>query len=316
MLKEKLPDLIPARFRSPSPQSSTALYFVVNADFLVPLRVLIYSLLKTGSFLDLPIVIFTDEQAVADDHFVQRIATKIVLVTKEQKDSLNVIKRGKIPPRFRREDLPKYTFIKWMMFDDIGYKSALFLDADIICLQNANSLLDYLGQADLMVGPQFKDVIRYENEEARIRRSRDEAYEMLINMLEGRFDSFHQNLNSGVMLMSERMLKREFRQELISFAQEIGAMPNEQRYLTEKFASGSHQRVLIPSKYNFHEMFLYAVDPLAQFDLLSRICLLHYAGPEKPWNRRIRRASYSVWYQALDEIKDLTAFSITGEWPV
>lgn len=310
MLREKLPRLIPNRLSPRPTPGDRALYFVVNYDFVLPLKVLTYSLLKTGSFLDLPIVIFTDETKVAEDAFIQSIATKIVFLDKDQKDTLNVIRSDRIPSRLRREDLPKYTFLKWMMFDDVGYKSALFLDADIICLNDATGIFELANHADLVIAPQFKEVIRYHDIEAKVRRSADEVYERLTAMLDARFDEHHQNLNSGVMLMSERLLNRKFREDLIAMARAMRPMPNEQRYLTERFSGTEFSKALMSSKYNFHEMYLNQLDAFSQLQMLSEICLLHYAGPDKPWVKRSKKVAHQIWHQALAELKDLHEFRV------
>ena len=87
-----------------------ALAFVLDRSFLHPFKVLIYSLAGTGSFLDLPILVFTQDKVVHDDPIFSALADRRIYVTDEQIRQFSVVSRERVRRKDRRSWIATYTF--------------------------------------------------------------------------------------------------------------------------------------------------------------------------------------------------------------
>jgi hypothetical protein len=105
-------------------------------------------------------------------------------------------------------------------------------------------------------------------------------------------------LNTGVLVIGQRLLSPLFRRDLIDFAQtrEFG---NEQSALrTFLYETGRGNVRMISPVYNFKAAFLEKVSAGRRFGLLSKIAFLHFAGEAvRPWEKSTPETTSDViWF--------------------
>ncbi|TCI00521.1 hypothetical protein EJV46_07790 [Roseococcus sp. SYP-B2431] len=281
---------------------STALMFVIDSSFLLPFKVLLYTIAKNSSGTKLPIIVLTQDEAVLKDEIVKAVADEIRFIGEKEIEQFKVISSRRIPDRYKLDWIPKYTFLKWSMFDDYGVKQVLFIDADILCLNSFEDLLASDAPGDIFGGPRFMEhLILREDKKP---HSEGKIFRNLRNMAKGRFDEQHNRLNSGVLLLRERMLNPKFRKELLEFASSREYV-NEQSYLTAFFSQSEEYHLsLIASRYNFGAGSLSQLSILPELKILKDIVFLHFPGPRKPWLTEASptsRFSHVLWHRVCQE---------------
>jgi lipopolysaccharide biosynthesis glycosyltransferase len=278
---------------------NSALVFVLNSEFVPGLRVLLYSMYANKTLLDLPILIITEQEEVLSDSVISQVADHKRLISAGEISSFSSIPSRKVPSQLRLAWIPKYTFLKWMMFDEYGYERLLFIDADIVCMKPIDSLLT-MEDADLYGCPMF-------------------TREMIAPHLDA--DTISQNilsfamcerpkskrLNTGVLVIGRKLLSPSFRADLIKFA-EAQEFANEQSAL-RNFLRRSRRGDLrmISPLYNFKTSFLEAVCSQRKFELIEKIRLLHFAGEQvRPWQKSAPEtlADY-VWFCYAKEAEEV-----------
>jgi lipopolysaccharide biosynthesis glycosyltransferase len=274
-----------------------ALAFVLNFGFLDAFKVFIYSLISSETFMNTPIVVISDEKKVFEDNVIDAVSDEKIFLNEENIAELSLIPRDRIPDKYKRQDVPKYTFLKWNIFSKSRFSRIIFLDCDMLCLKNANALLSLTG-ADLTAAPQFQKVLRLDENDRKV--GPDQMYHRLAAMLAGEFDENHRRINSGVMILGENLVSGSFKERLIRFAEQNNYI-NEQSYLTAFFARNKEFSIqLLPSSFNFQENYLGMVGIPHQIDFLSKIYFLHYAGINKPWAKDLTsglRFSEMLWHR-------------------
>lgn len=299
-------DFIPAPYRQQAAQKtypSTALVFVFDSEFLTPFKVLLYSMARLGTAVDLPIIIITQDTAVAADPAVKAAADEIRLLGQAEIDQFKVISGRRVPDRYKLEWIAKYTFLKWSIFDDFNYEQLLFIDADIVCLGPVEDLLSSDLPGDMLGGPRFMEALVQDEQGNRL--PENSIFRNLRRMNRGKFDESHTRLNSGVMLLRKRLLSRDFREELLRFASTRDYV-NEQSYLTSFFADRKDYNLsFIPSRYNFGAGALAELPLVLELQLIKEIVFLHFPGPKKPWRMEPTlvgsRFSHVIWHRVYHE---------------
>jgi lipopolysaccharide biosynthesis glycosyltransferase len=127
----------------------TALIFVLNRKYVRPLKVLLYSLHVNQSLMGCPIVVVTDDESVVADPFVRSVAHSIEYMTSEALAPFSAIKGDRIAEKSRVHFAPKYTFLKFTIFKNRGFKRHIFMDADMLCLNALDEQL--LGEGGFSV---------------------------------------------------------------------------------------------------------------------------------------------------------------------
>ncbi|WP_374275767.1 glycosyltransferase [Brevundimonas sp.] len=279
------------------PEPRTALIFVLNSAFLRPFHVLVYSLARVRTLTKYPIIVISEDAAVFRDPLVRAVTDHSVLAGPEQ-----IAEFANISPERVREDLrkgwiAKYTFLKWLVFQDYGFDRHIYIDADIVALNDCEHLAA-LSEHDLYGAPVFKrDLII---DETGARRPVVEREQRMSAFLA---DGNERSLNSGVMVINRRAMEPEFRAGLIATA-ESKSYTVEQAVVRDFIRRSDRYSMGVLSSYdNFNHGFLASLSAPTQLKHLDRVRLLHYVGADKkPWNAaymddptRIERLTDSLW---------------------
>lgn len=287
----------PADSRSAS-LARTALAFAFDSDYIIPFHILIYSMVRCGTLLDCPVHVFSNDPDVFKDPVVQSVTDEFRLIEGADLTELEDISENHIE-RPERAKWNRGTCLKWSIFDETSVDQILFLDVDMLCLRPLEGLLSFDPQSALVCCPQFQRAMASAGEG---RASQIQVKSRLLELVFRR-SAFMGRINSGVMLARRPLLSRAFRETLIAFAKS-GIEINEQSHLTRLFRDPRHRRsfpsAMASSSYNFQENYLDLVDRVDAMELMRRIRLLHYAGPQKPWRikgAKRNRTTIRLWWQ-------------------
>lgn len=278
--------------------SSRALIFLIDRGYLNLLQVFCHSLAKLGTFNQLPIIIVSEDADVLQDSFVtliadQRFHLDSALVKRLEDTAARAYKRP------GKEAWNRATFFKWSVFRDWGVDEALFLDCDMLPINDPSDIFS-LSRADLVGAPQFQSELYKNKDDKRLPLREITRRTMNFVRLE---PGSKISLNSGVMLMRRPVLSERFRDELIRYTQSTKAV-NEQQFIAKFMAEERPGRLQYVSPiYNFQASFLVRLSLHTQLHLLSDIRIIHYAGRDKPWSRPPSRANFGsvMWRLAVEE---------------
>jgi lipopolysaccharide biosynthesis glycosyltransferase len=268
----------------------TALAFAFDSAYLTPFKAMVFSMARTGTMLDSPVYLLSDDASLFDDELVKLVADEVILIEGALRDQLYHLAEHHVG-RPERASWNRGTCLKWAVFDDFDVDQVLFLDVDMLCLEPIEPLLSMRPDADVVACPQFQ---RAALEEEGQPAPREVLLERLDGMITERSKRYMGRLNSGVMLIRKPLLSPAFRDELLEYAGQRTAV-NEQSHLTNFFREPEKRKRyrlrLISSAYNFHESYLGVVPPVDALSLLKRIKVLHYPGSPKPWLSTITKES-------------------------
>jgi lipopolysaccharide biosynthesis glycosyltransferase len=264
--------------QSATSNSRSALVFVLNADFLPGLLALFKSMYQHRTLIDLPVIIITEQAEMLNDPRLKRACDLPRAISSEEIAAFSRISAKLVEDRLKLDWIPKYTYLKWLMFDDYGFDQIIFIDADIVCLNPIDELID-LREADLYGSPMFstKHLIDVGNDprvtsENVLRFARDPQ-------------PASKRLNTGVLVVNKGLLSSGFRKELIEFTSQ-GEYSVEQAALRTFLRKSGRAFQMISPLYNFKYSFLGHVMAKDWFSLLSEIKLFHFAGvPVRPWDK-------------------------------
>lgn len=286
------------RTSSGAAQPRTAIAFAFDSAYIDAFRVMTHSLARSGTLLDCPVYVYSDDPQTLDNDVVRRVADRRHLVEGRDLDELVEIAERHVR-RSERAAWNRGTCLKWSIFDDAAVDQVLFLDVDMICLRPLEGFLSLHPEADIVCCPQFQRTMMPEGDGPNVRLERRSR---LVELLEGR-GRLAGRINSGVMLVRKKLLDRRFRNELLAFASQRVAV-NEQSHLTDFFrrpeGRAAYTLKMASSAYNFHENYLQGIDPIDALSLLRRVRVLHFAGSPKPWTQKaakIDRPSLQLWRQ-------------------
>lgn len=284
---------------TPHAKSNDALVFVFNSDFTKGAHVLWYSMIVQKTLLDNPILVLSNEEEVLNDPLVKLASDKSILVTDTDIEKFSKISSSKVEAKLRLEWIPKYTFLKWMMYQDYGYDKHIFIDADMLCLQPLDELTA-LDEGDFVAAPVFD----LEN------ISRNGSFEKnLMSFVEDQRPKTTR-VNTGLTVVNKKCMTSSFFEELLRFASDH-AFPNEQKAVREFVLSKPDlQLSTISPSYNFHYNYICRAVPTAQLDLISKVKILHYVGGKaKPWQHdRWDSIPHALWHSfAMRLAEHLTA---------
>lgn len=282
------PFLKDASFPSqPDPQSAT-LAFAFDSSYLEPFKVMAASIVASGSFLDAPVAIYTDDATVLSDPIVQRCADRTVLLAGHKKEILYRLAEKNVK-RTSRHHWNRGTFLKWMIFEEHSTDALLFLDVDMICLENLHDLLVCCENRDFVCANQFKPSLRFDANGERLDPAKQS--ENLHASLTGNVPpDMRTRVNSGMMLVRKSMLNDGFFKEITSFASRH-RFQNEQIHFTKYFEENPDVIGFVGTEWNFQENEMGDLSCSDQFGILQKIKILHYASTPKPWKRKLDRSN-------------------------
>ena len=304
-------------FDPPTPtaaKSDVTLIFAFDSGYSLPFKVLLFSLYQAGTMLSCPIRIYSDDPSLWDDPIVAAVADEITVLDDSVQLGIDYLAQNCLR-RQKRSHWNRGTFLKWRMFEPQATSRALFLDVDMLCLRPLEPMVEGSCTADLAAVPQFNKWIRVEGEG---QRTRAEIGKTLSEMVQGRYSEgafarqsrgSRSRLNSGVMLVGNRLLTSDFRMDLIAQSKDRSDV-NEQGLISQYFfKSADYKRRMIPAAYNFQEGYLDYVGQSTAAKLMEKICILHYAGGGKPWSAppdSVSRPSLLLWYEFYNHVKAST----------
>jgi lipopolysaccharide biosynthesis glycosyltransferase len=295
------------------PNFTGALCFVLNAKYLTPFKVLCHSMIATSSFVDRPILIISDEAEVFEDPFVKRVADIKRMVTAEDKAAFQAVLATKVKDTYRLEWIAKYTFLKWLMYDDYGIDSMLYIDTDMVLTRNLHDFLDDAEGSDFICCPMFPltEAMDQIMEDERLDEiavpfaTKDRYARFVYSFVTGQYDTGNSRVNSGIQYVGPNLLTSDFRDKLIDLAS-AKPYPNEQSVLTDYFRKNPERTLTFVSpSYNFKTAFLDRVGINQGLTMLPLITNLHYIGAAKPWLKLPQPKtgiSHLLWWKVAYEV--------------
>lgn len=285
-----------------SPSRSTGLFFVVDKDFLPGLRTFAYSMMSTGSFLGTPVHIITTQADVANDPFVKALADSVRIPTQRELEPFRAIPTEQVKEHVRHDDVPKYSFLKWLCFEDYGYEQNIYLDVDLLCLQNINTLATELGDADLAVAGRWPQTLFEDNRE---RRSQAETDANILSFGQGRGEEWPWQPNSGVLVLGKRMMQPEVVEGLFR-VRDRSRMGFDQGPLGEWLKQNPDITVRrLAESLNVNQGHIPLLSALKQIEALSHVKILHYISV-KPWEQKNNwRLPHRLWHVVNNEASEV-----------
>ncbi len=277
--------------------NETALLFVLNRKYVRPLKVLLFSLMEKNSLQGCDIVIATDDRAVADDRFLQRVATSIEFYDEDSLRVFSTIRGDRLQPKSRVAFAPKYTFFKFIGFRERGYRRHLVIDADMLCMNALDEALlmePYASKAIFEVkGKRFpirdEDPSHRYGHAAAIRYLEERSLAVATDKIE--------KINSGFLVLQSEAISNRFFEDAVALASS-NAYEQEQAATTHIIANaGSFLR--LPMWYNTRRRIFECLGPDVFEAYRDRIFLFHYT-PGKPWNARVETTAFidDPWHAA------------------
>lgn len=277
--------------------TANALVFVLDGSFLVGLKVLAHSMIQHRTLLDLPVIVLSNDSTLADDPFVKEFADRFVHVTPSAVSRFDGISHELVRQSLRLDWIPKYTFLKWLIFDDWGVDQLIWIDADVLCTGNVDHLTE-LRHRELYAAEVFQPTM-HTTQEGEVLPA-EQCDENILRHANGDAP-LGASLNSGVMVINKPLLDRQFQAELIRAAKEE-PFENEQQVVRAVLERRGARGWLSPFD-NFHHSYVMRLSDAARDLVLPRIRLLHFIGPKgKPWQRRPQvHATKELWWAAHDD---------------
>jgi hypothetical protein len=287
------------------------LVFLLDRSYLKGLFVLMASLRRTAALAALPVVVLSDDQTVIDEPEVRGLAAHRMLIGADFLARYKELPRDAIPEHMRREHVPKYTWLKFAVFQDFGYRHNIYLDTDMAALGPLDGFFQRLEGQDFeyAAAPNIPRQIWEQVEDGAIFLQRLKAFEATLAPWSiSRFGQRPVSFNSGVSLIGRSLMNAAMIDRLFVHASRVGTQ-YEQR-LT--------YFVLRELDARFCELPLWAnvtrpIHDLALrfgFDDVARQTLLHHYIFRKPWNvprKAVRLPSDHLWWAEQE--------AAAAEWP-
>jgi lipopolysaccharide biosynthesis glycosyltransferase len=289
----------------------SCLVFLLDRLYLKGLFVLMASLRRTAGLAAIPVVVLSDDRSVIEEPEIRRLAAHRMLIGGDFLARYKDLPRGAIPGHMQREHVPKYTWLKFAIFQDFGYRHNLYLDSDMAAFGDLEGFFSRLeGQDfDYAAAPNISRRIWEQVEDGAIFLRRLKAFEATLAPWSiSRFGQRPISFNSGVSLIGRRLMGAAVIDRLFAQATR-GGTQYEQRLTYFVLRELDAQFCELPLWANvtrpIHDLAL-----RFGFEDVARQTLLHHYIFGKPWNIRREAAqlpSDRSWW-AEEE-------AAAAEWP-
>lgn len=260
----------------PRPERRGAVVIILDRSYLQPLKTFAHSLRNALDAGTHDVLILTNDDAVANDPFVLGMADRIEMFSDEDLERLKAVRWEAVEEHVRHPTLGKYTFLKFLAFNDFGYDHHILVDVDMVCLDPSFRFNDLVGDYDFASAPTMGSQFLKVAEDASPERTSG-----LIDNLDRKGASLARTINSGVLFIGPSLLNDATVSKLIAVGAEM-ALPLEQE-ITRQFAliePGLRFRSLSP-RYNFPEFAARRVGE--ELFKAKPPVFLHFNGRPKPW---------------------------------
>lgn len=294
---------------APDPRTGYAVVFLLDRAYLTPLRVFLHSMQGAVRERTCDLVVITNDRLVAEDAFVTGTADRVICLSDEDIAAVGSVRRDAVKRRYRHKDVGKYTFLKLLAYDDLGYRGHLFLDVDMICLDPSFRFEDlFFDNCDFAVAPTIgHEQLGIEQHVGSVRNTvctpEEQELSELIFTRSLRYRSRRlRSMNSGVFFAGHRLLRRATVNRMLETAR-AKAFNLEQLISLEVLSKtwGLRFRAL-GVHFNAPALPLYAMGEDRFERVRDSITFLHY-NRNKPWERPRTEADWleRLWWQALDD---------------
>jgi lipopolysaccharide biosynthesis glycosyltransferase len=292
-------------------ERKSAVLFLFDANYLVPFQVFIKTLEHAvATRKDVDLVVLTDDPKVYGDSFVNKIADRIIMLSDDDLKKISQTQGTAVHPSTKHTKYNKYTFLKFLVFNDFGYKEHIFLDVDMLCL-DPNFEFDELlyEKIDFSAAPTIghrhlglSDILYSNGGYAYYDKEvRDKVMNTCLHLASAK-KSIQRKINSGVMYIGGRLIGSNASSCLINEATR-SAYPFEQDVIRIVIRETYGLRWKSMSIwYNFVSLPSYVMGE-ENFSILQKnIKFLHYDGM-KPWKDKKENADWfqKLWWEAYDK---------------
>ena len=292
-------------------EQSVCLMFLLDNSFLEAFKTLIYSLHKEESLIELPIVIITNDCKVLANDFVKSVAADIHYLTEDDLSVFAGMSNEKVSKKYRINYAPKYTFLKFFVFKNYGYKNHIFLDCDLLCLNSATQLLSFCGEVDFAITPNRdrRKLREFFNHNGSIISPNDAIKEYENYLLKSNYSL--NEVNSGVMVIGERFIGDEIFNALVTLAK-IEPYSKEQDVTNNLlyFFEDLKWKYLHP-RYNVLKTLLDLIDETTFKRDRDEMVFIHYLTTNKPWLKDPEAEELgwldSLWWDYYNEAEEFFA---------
>lgn len=251
-------------------RTDVSLVLLLDAKFLPGLCTLIASLMNTDSIKGSQIVVLTTDPSITSSLIIKAVNAKVVTIDDSDIASFSRISTANVKRGERHHLVAKYTLLKFLMFKRLAPGAQLFMDCDMICLSNIDSVLHGLRDYEFLATHtafMSADICQMESELC------DDSLPL------------KSPINSGFMVIGSKVLDDEKRNvigKLIRSA-ERSKFKKEQAITGDYFLRTKNSGA-VSIAYNFHRKLANNVGESGFNRLIPRIKVLHYTG-KKPWNK-------------------------------
>jgi lipopolysaccharide biosynthesis glycosyltransferase len=295
MTLRKLATFINPKIISPKKGNDVAILFLLNESFIPGFKTLIYSMISNNTLLDCDIIILSEDKKIFNDPQISEISDRCIHINDDIIAEFSRVPNDKVHESLKLNWIAKYTYLKWLIFEDYGYKKHIFIDSDILCMRNIDELIDSF-DGDICAGPVFtEDLYKTSSGDLPL----DERERKISEFIELDPDKIvlrnGPRLNSGVLILNSKVLNSDFRRSLIDIAVSENS-PVEQRLIRKRIEIGDINFQMISPYYNFHYNYLNRISARSQIYTMNKIKLLHFIGSSaNPWMSKKESLPSILW---------------------
>ena len=287
-----------------------AIIFILDSNYLLPFKVLAFTLRDALRERSEDIIILSDDPLVAEDPIIETVGAKVVTLSYEDIERLKEVNSRLIQPGYKTHSLSAYWLLKFYAFKDMGYQYHIFLDADMLCLNSAFRFDRLKFHADLAaartVGPIRLGLTKKTDFRSLTFAQKLSVIEATRKLFDNQSKKEHPNINSGVLYIGSRMIGDHVVDSLVTMATEEAFHYDQDVVHAYLLRNPNLSFEPLPISLNFPTLPAYCVgEDLFREHFLERISILHYNRKPKPW-RVGRNHDFLVefWWQQWDMAQD------------